>query len=116
MEMEKNGKLSIRERTILKMIGKAFHTQNQIAENLYIFDAPSITWIDEFYNALHMKLASHFELSTRFKSIENTIKLAENSLQSFLEVKHHSESSRLEWIIIVLILVEVADHFIMKLL
>lgn len=114
-EMEQKGKLKITKKNILKFIGRTLNTQNRIAENLYIFDAPAITWENEYYNAINTTLAKHFELSARFKSIESTFKILEANLHAFLEVNHHRESSKLEWIIIILILVEVIDTFVMKL-
>lgn len=115
-QMETRGKLSINKKNILKFIGKALNTQNRIAENLYIFDSPPITWENEYYNRINKTLASHFELNARYRSIENNFKIIEANLHAFLDVNNHHESSRLEWIIIILILVEVIDTFAMKFL
>jgi len=115
-QMETKGKLSINKKNILKFIGKALNTQNRIAENLYIFDSPPITWESEYYNRINKTLASHFELNARYRSIESNFKIVEANLHAFLDVNNHHESSRLEWIIIILILVEVIDTFAMKFL
>lgn len=115
-KMETTGKLDINKKNILKFIGKALNTQNRIAENLYIFDAPAITWENEYYNAINATLSRHFELNSRYRSIENTLKIIGANLNAFLDVNNHRESSKLEWIIIILILVEVIDTFVTKLL
>lgn len=114
-EMEHYGKLKISHKDILKFIGKGLNTQNRIVENLYILDSPAITWENEYYNQINGTLRAHFELNSRYRSIENTMKIIEANLQAFLEVNNHRESSKLEWIIIVLILVEVIDTFVSKL-
>jgi len=113
-EMELKGRLNINNKAILKFIGKTLNTQNRIAENLYIFDAPAITWEDEYYNAINSTLARHFELNTRYRAIENNLKIIEANLHAYMEVNNHRESSKLEWIIIILILVEVLDTFLSK--
>ncbi|MDX1628620.1 MAG: RMD1 family protein [Fulvivirga sp.] len=113
-KMETTGKLAIHQKDILKFIGKALNTQNRIAENLYIFDSPAITWENEYYGAIHARLSRHFELNGRYRSIENTLKIIEANLNAFLDVNNHRESSRLEWIIIILILVEVIETFVTK--
>lgn len=115
-QMETKGKLSINKKNILKFIGRTLNTQNRIAENLYIFDSPPITWENEYYNRINKTLAGHFELNARYRSIESNFKIIEANLHAFLEVNNHHESSRLEWIIIILILVEVIDTFAMKFL
>ena len=112
--LENKGRLTITTRNILKMLGRVHNAQNQIAETLYIFDAPGITWQHAYYNKVYQEFSLHFELSHRYRSIDNTFKIAEASLKSFLEVKHHNESSKLEWIIIILILVEIIDTFVSK--
>lgn len=115
-ELETKGKLKIGQKSILKFVGKALNTQNRIAENLYIFDAPPVTWDNEYLEKVNTSLSKHFELGSRYRSIESTFKIIKDNLSAYLDLYHHKESSRLEWIIIILILVEVLDTFISKML
>ena len=113
--LESTGKLSINRRKMLKFIGKSLNTQNDIADNIYIFDAPEQVWDDEYLDKLHKGLMRHFDLRVRFSEIEYTLRIIEDNLRVFREISHQRESSILEWIIIVLILVEVFDLLISKL-
>lgn len=113
-ELETRGKLKISQKDILKFVGKALNTQNRIAENLYIFDAPPVTWENEYLEKVNLSLSKHFELSSRYRSIDSTFKIIKDNLSAYLDLYHHKESSKLEWIIIILILVEVLDTFISK--
>jgi uncharacterized Rmd1/YagE family protein len=115
-DLEIRGKLSINRKNMLKFIGKALNTQNEIADNIYIFDAPELVWDDEYLDRLHIGLMKHFDLRLRFSEIEYTLQIIENNLRVFREITHQRESNTLEWIIILLILVEVFDLFISKLL
>jgi uncharacterized Rmd1/YagE family protein len=101
---------------MLKFIGKALNTQNDIADNIYIFDAPDLVWDDEYLDKLHVGLMKHFDLRVRFSEIEYTLRIIEDNLSVFREISHQRESSILEYIIIALILVEVFDLIISKLL
>ena len=114
--MEEEGKLEIRTKNIQRFIGKALNTQNKIAENLYILDAPPVTWENEYLDNVNKVLSRHFDSGPRYKAIENTFKIVEANLQAFMDLSHHKESSKLEWIIIILILVEILDTFITKLI
>ena len=114
-ELETNGKLKIGQKSILRFVGKALNTQNRIAENLYIFDAPPVTWENEYLEKVNVALSKHFELSSRYRSIDSTFKIIKDNLSAYMDLYHHKESSKLEWIIIILILVEVIDTFISKL-
>ncbi|MBL6446971.1 RMD1 family protein [Fulvivirga sp. 29W222] len=115
-QMEEEGKLKISRKNIMKFIGKALNTKNRIAENLYIFDAPPVTWNNEYLEKVNSTLSKHFDLGLRYRSIENTFSIVEDNLHAFMELYHQSESSKLEWIIIILILVEVLDTFIGKII
>jgi required for meiotic nuclear division protein 1 len=112
--LETTGKLSISRRNMLKFIGKALNTQNDIAENIYIFDAPELVWDDEYLDRLHKGLMKHFDLRVRFSEIEYTLRIIEDNLSVFREISHQRESNTLEWIIIILILLEVFDLIISK--
>ena len=115
-ELERSGKLKASRKNMHRFLGKALNTQNDIAENIYIFDAPDLTWEDEYLDKLHRGLMKHFDLRVRFSEIEYTLRIIENNLTVFREIIHQRESNLLEFIIILLILVEVFDLFITKLL
>lgn len=113
-QLEASGKLSISRKNMMRFIGKALSTQNDIAENIYIFDAPEMVWDDEYLDKLHRGLIKHFDLRTRFSELEYTMRIIEDNLTVFREIIHQRESLWLELTIIALIMVEVFDLFISK--
>jgi uncharacterized Rmd1/YagE family protein len=115
-QLEATGKLKISRKNMMRFLGRALNTQNEIAENIYIFDAPDQVWDDEYLDKLHQGLIKHFDLRVRFSEIEYTLRIIEDNLSVFREIINQRESSLLELIIIVLILVEVFDLLITKLL
>lgn len=115
-ELEATGKLKISRKNMMRFLGRALNTQNDIAENIYIFDAPELVWDDEYLDKLHQGLIKHFDLRVRFSEIEYTLRIIEDNLSVFREIINQRESNILELIIIVLILVEVFDLLITKLL
>jgi uncharacterized Rmd1/YagE family protein len=114
--LEITGKLSISRVNMMKFIGRALNTKNDIAENIYIFDAPEMVWDNEYLDKLHKGLIKHFDLRTRFSEVEYMLRIIEDNLSVFREITNQRESSLLERIIILLILVEVFDLIISKLL
>jgi len=115
-QLESTGKLKISRKNMMRFIGKALGTQNDIAENIYIFDTHDLTWEDEDLDKLYQGLMKHFDLRVRFNEIEYTLKIIENNLTVFREILQQRESILLEIIIIILILVEVVDLFLSKVL
>lgn len=115
-QLESSGTLKISRKNMMRFLGRALNTQNNIAGNIYIFDAPELTWEDEFLDKFYQELIKQFDLRVRFSEVEYTLKIIENNLSVFREIIHQRESSMLEVIIIALILVEVFDLFISRLL
>ncbi len=115
-QLEVTGKLKISRKNMMRFLGRALNTQSDIAENIYIFDAPDLVWDDEYLDRLHQGLMKHFDLRIRFNEIEYTLRIIEDNLTVFREIIHQRESNLLEYIIIILILVEVFDLIITKIL
>lgn len=113
-ELELTGKLKISRNNMMRFIGRALNTQNDVAENIYIFDAPDLVWDDEFLDNLHKGFMRHFDLRVRFSEVEYTLRIIEDNLTIFREIIHQRESNVLEYIVILLIMVEVFDIFLSK--
>ena len=113
--LEQHGKLDIGGNKLKRFIGRVLNIKNQITENLYIFDEPDITWDDENLNKLNLELKQTFDLKNRYRNIYERIEIIKENLSLFKDIMEHRESSRLEWIIIILILVEVVDLFVLRL-
>lgn len=114
-QLEHTGKLKISRTNMRKFLGRALNTQIDIAENIYIFDAPDLVWYDDYLDKLHQGLMKHFDLRVRFSEVEYTMRIIDQNLAVFREIIHQRESNILEYIIIVLIFVEVVDLFVGKL-
>ncbi len=112
--LENKGKLDISGNKLKRFIGKTLNIKNGILENLYIFDSPNVTWEDENLNKLNSALKQTFDLKDRYTQIQERINIIKENLELFKDIMDHQESSKLEWIIIILILVEVVDMFILK--
>jgi len=114
--LEQKGKLDISGNQLKRFIGKILNIKNKISENLYIFDSHEITWEDQQLNLLNSALKKTFDLKDRYHLIHDRIDIIKENLELFKDIMDHNESSRLEWIIIILIVIEVVDMFISKLL
>lgn len=113
--LESSGRLTLGRNKMMRFLGKALNTQNDIAENIYIFDAPDLVWDNEYLDKLHQGLMKYFDLRIRFSEVDYTLKIIKDNLQIFREIASQRESNILEVIIILLILLEVFDLLITKL-
>ena len=107
--LEKKGKLNISGTNLKKYIGKTLLLKNRIAENLYIFDSPPETWEDENLNKIDIGLKRTFDLQERFRNISEGLQIIKDNLELFKDLLQYRNSNMLEWIVIVLILLEVLN-------
>jgi uncharacterized Rmd1/YagE family protein len=114
--LEKKGRLNIGSTALKKQIGRTLNLKNRIAENLYIFDSPEETWEDEELNRLDLGLKRTFDLQVRFRSIQDGLSVVKENLELFKDMMQSRNSTLLEWIIILLILVEVVNLLVEKIL
>lgn len=112
--LERKGKLDIAGIDLKKYIGRTLNLKNRIAENLYIFDSPDETWEDENLNKLDVGLKKTFDLQARFRTIEEGLGIVKENLELFKDLLQYRNSVVLEWIIIILITVEVLNLFVEK--
>lgn len=113
-QMELEGTIHISRKNMVRFIGRALNNKNRIVENLFIFDSPDLAWDDEYLDRIHRGMARTFEIQSRFKELEYNFKVIEDNLAVFRDFFLHRESSKLEWIIIVLICIEVFDLILSK--
>ncbi|WP_309597482.1 RMD1 family protein [Flavobacterium davisii] len=112
LQLENTGKINVSKKNLLKYIGQVLNVKNSIVDNLYILDDPNSVWENEKLDALNRKMKSNFEILPRFKDVDYRLSIVENNLKIFTEVLNVKESSRLEWIIILLITFEIIMSFI----
>jgi uncharacterized Rmd1/YagE family protein len=112
--LENKGRLDLSGRKLKKYIARTLLLRNRIAENIYVFDSPPETWEDERLNRVDGDLKRTFDLQVRVRIIHEGLSIVRDNLELFRGLMQHRYSNILEWIIIILILVEVLDMIIQK--
>jgi len=112
--LARKGRLIISGRELKKFIGKTLLLKNRIVENLYIFDSPPETWENEQLDRLHNELKKSFDLQDRFRDVSEGLQIVKDNLELFKDILQYRTSLLLEWIVIILIAVEVINFFVGK--
>jgi uncharacterized Rmd1/YagE family protein len=113
--LERKGRLDISGLHLTKYIGKTLNLKNRIADNLYIFDSPPETWDDENLNRIDLGLKRTFDLQERYRDIREGLEIIKENLELFKDLLQYRNSTFLEWIIIILVALEVLNLIIDKL-
>lgn len=78
---------------------------------LHLLDKPNILWDNERVEDLYNALASILELKDRFDTVEYKLNNIKDDIVMVMDLTNHNHSSFLEWIIIILIVVEILMGF-----
>jgi uncharacterized Rmd1/YagE family protein len=113
--LETKGSLTISGKELKRYIGRTLLLRNRIAENIYVFDSPPETWENESLTKIDAGLKRTFDLQVRVRMIGEGLSIIRDNLELFLSLLQNRNSTMLEWIIIVLILVEVLNLAVEKL-
>lgn len=113
--LEKKGRLGITGKKLKQYIGRTLLLRNRIAENIYVFDSPPETWEDENLNKIDGDLKRTFDLQVRVRVLQEGLSIVRDNLELFRSLLQYRNSTILEWVIILLILVEVIDLIFQKL-
>ncbi|CAA0149682.1 RMD1 family protein [Tenacibaculum maritimum] len=115
-QLAQTGKFKLPKTQMQKFIGKTMNLKNNIAENLFIFESPDLAWNSKDLLTLDDKLKKELDIEKRHQGIENSLNVIKENLDLFSSILQHKYSSMLEWIIIILILFEVVQVIIEKLI
>jgi uncharacterized Rmd1/YagE family protein len=105
--LERGGR-NIHGRDLLREIGSALLIQTRTVGRLEISDKPEITWDDPELDRFYEHLAAQYELRERDLALSRKLDVVSRTAETYLDLIHNRRSIRVEWYIVILILVEIA--------
>jgi required for meiotic nuclear division protein 1 len=110
-ELERYGRLKTSRRNVQRFIGRTLSIRNRLVDNLYIMDAPDITWENEYLDKIDRGMKKTFDIAERFRSLDYQLRENKENLELFAELLQFRQSNMLEWIIIALFVFEILNLF-----
>ncbi|XP_050212175.1 protein RETARDED ROOT GROWTH-LIKE isoform X2 [Mercurialis annua] len=105
--MEKTGTFSMDSKKLFQLVGKANSNLADVILKLGLFERSDIAWKNAKYAQIWEYLRDEFELTQRFASLDFKLKFVEHNIRFLQEILQNRKSDFLEWLIIVLISVEI---------
>jgi uncharacterized Rmd1/YagE family protein len=101
------GELAVPDSQLAKTASSILNFKFRSISHIMILDKPDITWEIEEADRLYSTLANLFELQQRYQQIRHKSDTLLDINSVFTGLAHAKRSARLEWIIIVLIAIEI---------
>lgn len=101
------GRLNIGNKEIAKTTSKIVrHEYNTIAY-IMILDKPDITWTNSDAESLYNQMSEFFELNDRYIILKEKTNILNSIIDGFSSISHSMRGLFVEWVIVILILIEV---------
>ncbi len=101
------GELAVADSQLAKMASSILNFKYRSISHIMILDKPDITWEVEEADRLYSTMANLFELQQRYSQMRHKVDTLLDINAVFTALSHARRSARLEWIIIILIAIEI---------
>lgn len=105
--MARDGKISLGRKQITKQIGQLFVDRASINLHSDILDNPDYFWEDDEWLPAYARVSKYLEITRRAEVLNKRLDIIKELFDMLASEYHNSHASMLEWIVIVLILIEV---------
>jgi uncharacterized Rmd1/YagE family protein len=101
------GRLELPDRDMARMASSILSFKFTSIAHIMVLDKPDITWDNPEADRFYQTMANLFELNQRYLEIKHKSETLLDMTDVFTGLSHARRSARLEWIIIVLIAIEI---------
>jgi len=104
---ELTGDLNISKKRLFSLVAENNNTLTELITKLGLLGRSDTAWQYAQYNIVWEGLRQDFELEDRFQDLDYKLNLIQTQVKFYLEILQNRKSDALEWIIIVLISLEI---------
>lgn len=113
--LAKTGRINLSKKALAKIRGQLFLANSNIVLKFDLLDIPEFFWEHPEYQSLYSQMANYLELNQRTTILSKKLDTIHLLLDMLDDEQKHNHSSTLEWIIIILIGVEIVITLVEKL-
>jgi uncharacterized Rmd1/YagE family protein len=105
--LSKRGQGGRKMRELLSYIGDSLLSQQRSVGRAEVADKPDLLWERPELEGLYLRLEDEFELRERHLALERKLEVISNTAETLLDLLQAQRSHRVEWYIVILIVVEI---------
>lgn len=107
LQLQRGARSRASGRDLLRQIGDVLLTQTWTVGRVEVTEKPETTWDHPELDRLYERLAIEYELRDRDLALARKLDLVARTVQTFLDLLRNRQSLRVEWYIVILILIEI---------
>jgi required for meiotic nuclear division protein 1 len=106
IEFLDKGKLNLGDEQLAKMSGKILRFRYNTISSLMLLDKPDIAWKKEDAEDFFLQLSTLFEMKDRYEITKKKTDVLLDIIEVFTGLTHAKRGTKLEWMVIILIAIE----------
>jgi len=110
--LAQTGKIALSRKEIAKIRGRLFSTKSDIILHYGLLDTPDFFWEYPEHELLYNQVARYMEIHQRIELLSKKLSTIHELFEMLADEQKHQHSSFLEWIVIILIAIEVVIYFV----
>ena len=107
IERLNKGRLNVKDQELSTLFANIFTFKYNTISYIMLLDKPDIVWYNEDAEKAFSDLILLFELDERYEKVRNKAETLTDITEMFTSLAHAKRGTRLEWIIIILIFIEI---------
>jgi uncharacterized Rmd1/YagE family protein len=92
---------------LLRQLGRTLSIHHKIIGRVEIIDKPELLWDSPELERLYLRLEDEYEIRERHLALERKLDLISRTAETVLNLLQHNTALRVEWYIVILIVVEI---------
>jgi uncharacterized Rmd1/YagE family protein len=105
--LQQKGRTEFKDVELLRHIGGTLLIQHTTVGRVEIEGKPEVLWEQPELERLYVRLEDEYELRERHVALERKLDLISRTAETMLDLMQHKRSLRVEWYIVILIIVEI---------
>lgn len=106
-DLAKHGRISLSKHEIRRKMGELFNERSSVNLSLDVLDTPEFFWVHPELEHFYTMTANYLDIESRVEVLNHRLDVIKELFGMLVTELNHQHSSRLEWTIIVLIVIEV---------
>jgi uncharacterized Rmd1/YagE family protein len=110
--LARKGSISLSRTKLARERGRVYLEKSHIILQFNLLDTPEFIWEYPELEHYYLSLSRYLEIAPRATVLKNRLEVIQELLEMMADEQKHSHSSMLEWIIIILIAIEIGLFFV----
>lgn len=110
--LQRKGAFGSQGKELLQQIGGVLWTQQRMVGRVEVLEKPEMLWERPSLERFYQRLSDEYELRERSRVLDRKLDLIARTSETLLELVQNRRSMRVEWYIVVLIVIEIILSFI----